>query len=56
MTSTLPVGFRIVLGVKEIVKRPVSPMRSELGVTDAAAIEVGCKFDKIAAVDVARVV
>lgn len=54
-TVTVPVDLRLVFGVSEIVRVPVSPINSELGVTEAAAIAVGYRFESTAEVDVARV-
>ena len=51
----MPVDLRLVFGVSEIVREPVSPISKELGVTEAAAIAVGCRFERTADVDVARV-
>lgn len=54
-TVTVPVDLRLVFGVSEIVRVPVSPINSELGLTEAAAIAVGYRFESTAEVDVARV-
>jgi hypothetical protein len=47
--------LRLVLGVSDIVREPVSPIRSELGVTEASLMAVGCRLERTADVEVARV-
>lgn len=51
----MPVDLRLVLGVRETVRVPVSPTERELGVTEAALMEVGSKLESTADVEEALV-